>query len=526
MKAFICRALLLAAAVLSSSCGGGAGDPGANLPPPQSARPAQGMALAMAQRAQQPMAAATLTAAQAMDWAEANYPQLFAPAGQPTGQYAPYTYRYYPGTQTYLAVTASEQTPKIYVKSPLLFSNEIHLIGELSAYQCVVLPATCVPPGLPVIGAATPGNASASIAFSAPTTGGGEISRYDATCSQGLSTHVTGTGTVSPITVVNMTNNLQYSCSVTATNPYGTSGPSGAVSVTPSASTGGSGTGTGTGTGTQTGTVTGTTSTAGVACAINASVLNPTVHITSTVSITCDSTLRTINGNGVPDHATGTFPNAGNPTAIGSVNVHYSNTLTPVAGANATSVAHKVGYANNSVPFDPATAESYQNAGVWKIEALNQSYFPFGTDSSNAHVQPDGAYHYHGMPENYITKLGKGTSTMTLVGFALDGFPIYARYGYVTATDSSSGVKKMTSSWRLKTTPSAGRPSTASVPMGTFTQDYEYVAGLGDLDECNGRTGVTPEFPNGIYHYYITEGYPYIQRCVKGTPSYNGTVGN
>jgi hypothetical protein len=130
------------------------------------------------------------------------------------------------------------------------------------------------------------------------------------------------------------------------------------------------------------------------------------------------------------------------------------------------------------------------------------------------------------MPEYYITRLGKGTSTMTLVGFAIDGFPIYARYGYNTATDAKSGVRKMNSSYRMKTTPDSGRPSTGTVPMGTFTQDYEYVAGLGDLDECNGRFGVTPEFPNGIYHYYITDGYPYIQRCVKGTPSYNGTIGN
>ena len=49
------------------------------------------------------------------------------------------------------------------------------------------------------------------------------------------------------------------------------------------------------------------------------------------------------------------------------------------------------------------------------------------------------------------------------------------------------------------------------------TQDYEYVAGSGDLDECNGRVGVTPEFPNGTYHYYITDTFPFIQRCVKGT---------
>ncbi|MFC6755267.1 YHYH protein, partial [Halorubrum tibetense] len=24
------------------------------------------------------------------------------------------------------------------------------------------------------------------------------------------------------------------------------------------------------------------------------------------------------------------------------------------------------------------------------------------------------------------------------------------------------------------------------------------------------------EFPEGIYHYYATDSYPYFQRCVKG----------
>jgi hypothetical protein len=55
--------------------------------------------------------------------------------------------------------------------------------------------------------------------------------------------------------------------------------------------------------------------------------------------------------------------------------------------------------------------------------------------------------------------------------------------------------------------------------MGTFAQDYHYVAGSGDLDECNGRTGVTPEFPAGTYFYLITDGYPYVPRCVKGNPA-------
>jgi hypothetical protein len=151
----------------------------------------------------------------------------------------------------------------------------------------------------------------------------------------------------------------------------------------------------------------------------------------------------------------------------------------------------------------------------WRLEAIGGA-FQFGTDENNAHVQPDGAYHYHGMPEGIITKAAKGTG-MVLVGWAADGFPIYGRYGYVDANNAASGTKILKASYQKKATPDAGRPSVTIFPMGTFTQDYTYVAGSGDLDECNGRTGVTPDFPNGIYHYYITETYPYIQRCAKGT---------
>jgi hypothetical protein len=150
------------------------------------------------------------------------------------------------------------------------------------------------------------------------------------------------------------------------------------------------------------------------------------------------------------------------------------------------------------------------------MEALGQTSFRFGTDSNNAHVQPGGVYHYHGVPEGLVTKLNKGTA-MSLIGWAADGFPIYARYGHTTATDANSATKVLASSYRLKTLPDANRPPTSLYGMGAFTQDYEYVAGLGDLDECNGRNGVTPEFPKGIYHYIATDTFPHLQRCVKGS---------
>ena len=40
--------------------------------------------------------------------------------------------------------------------------------------------------------------------------------------------------------------------------------------------------------------------------------------------------------------------------------------------------------------------------------------------------------------------------------------------------------------------------------MGTYIEDYEYVEGLGDLDQYNGRFCVTPEYPNGVYAYFST----------------------
>jgi hypothetical protein len=120
---------------------------------------------------------------------------------------------------------------------------------------------------------------------------------------------------------------------------------------------------------------------------------------------------------------------------------------------------------------------------------------------------------------------------MTLIGWASDGFPVYARYGYANPEDSQSQLKALTTSYRLKSQADENRPNTLTailggpnatnninkpIPMGAFTQDYEYVEGLGDLDECNGIFGVTPEFPDGIYYYVVTDDFPFFTRCLKG----------
>ncbi len=273
-----------------------------------------------------------------------------------------------------------------------------------------------------------------------------------------------------------------------------------------------------------------TTSTAGVLCKLSINEFNSSASIkkTSTSKWTCSATERLLTANGIPNHAVGTFPNANNPNTIAEVKVSAKFALKPVLTTTATTLGGPRGaiaYALNGVKFDPDTGGTCDDTGSscsaaggtgnWRMEALGQKSFNFGTDSNGAHVQPDGEYHYHGIPEDYLAKLNKG-KTMTLIAWAADGFPIYARYGYTKAANAKSAIKVIKGSYRTKAKADANRPATNLYPMGTFKQDWEYVKGSGDLDECNGRTGVTPEFPKGIYHYYATDTYPFLQRCVKG----------
>lgn len=239
----------------------------------------------------------------------------------------------------------------------------------------------------------------------------------------------------------------------------------------------------------------------------------------SKVTITVTGGERVIAANGLPNHATGRFPNRGNPNAITEKNQRFHVPMNPKASEKPTlaSIAW-FGVALNGVPFEPGTAEFWNEDRNWNYEAQGGT-INLGLDRNNAHVQPNGAYHYHGLPSGLMEKLGGDGSKMLLVGYAADGFPIYTSYGHRVATDAKSPLKKMRSSYRLK---QGERPSEPNGPGGKydgqFTADYEYAKGSGDLDECNGRFGVTPEYPQGIYHYYITEEFPFVSRFWRGTP--------
>lgn len=256
---------------------------------------------------------------------------------------------------------------------------------------------------------------------------------------------------------------------------------------------------------------------------------------------------RHIESNSAPEHLVGRFPNPGNPNAIREQRFAFSVPLEPKVAAEVTWLAtgpgrgrrdrprqggplgppqgpphRQFGVAVNGVPFEPGAGEFYLGEPRlgWSYEPLGGA-IRLGLDANHAHVQPTGKYHYHGLPTGLLAKLGHASDKHSpLVGWAADGFPIYALYGYADSEDAASEIVELKSSYRLRPGDRPGGDDAPDGPHdGAFVQDYEYAAGAGDLDECNGRRCVTPEFTDGTYAYFLTTDWPVVPRGFRGEPA-------
>jgi hypothetical protein len=182
-----------------------------------------------------------------------------------------------------------------------------------------------------------------------------------------------------------------------------------------------------------------------------------------------------------------------------------------------------IGLAVNGVLiYGMRSADSYKSStntntgtgdGKWNCDAWYTEKTTMDT-SGNAHSDATGKYHYHANPKKLYTY--PATAHSPIIGYAIDGYPIYGPYGYSTATNSLSAVKRMVSSYQLRSittrtayangtvTSPAGPNVSTTFPLGMYVEDYQYVSGLGDLDDMNGRYCVTPEYPGGTYAYFMT----------------------
>lgn len=218
------------------------------------------------------------------------------------------------------------------------------------------------------------------------------------------------------------------------------------------------------------------------------SVTVPDVYkkIYGATSITSDGTYITIKTKGLPDHkspyyatnnalyesfsgttfAGATF--AKNPNSISEKNYTFKIPLDPkVASTHQATPLGPIGVSLNGVPF------FNQYAGP--NQPLTNEIVSF--DKYWGHPAPGGVYHYHVEPL-FLTTVKASKSA--LLGFLLDGFPVYGPEEYGTAVDESK------------------------------------------LDIYHGHSHPTTEYPSGIYHYHVTNKDPYINgNGYYGTP---GTI--
>jgi hypothetical protein len=146
------------------------------------------------------------------------------------------------------------------------------------------------------------------------------------------------------------------------------------------------------------------------------------------------------------------------PNKIASFNYTFK---IPKAPKEATS-KHALGTATIGVAVNGVPIFNQYAAGNTPIVVGTGEYTSF--DLYGGHPAPTSDYHYHIEP-NYITA-NEGKDA--LVGFLLDGFPVY----------------------------------------GPLENGETLVSS--DLDAYHGHTHATADYPDGIYHYHITADAPFI----------------
>ena len=219
-----------------------------------------------------------------------------------------------------------------------------------------------------------------------------------------------------------------------------------------------------------------------------------TLSIPSEISIKIIDDSRIIESNGIPNHKVGKFPNSGNPHSIKPQKYYFKISLNPQIAKNITSLENprfNFGIALSGVLFDPLAREYYLGdlKSEWRYEATSGS-IKLGLDTNNAHVQPNGSYHYHALPKDLVNELDLKSEKLNLplIGWAADGFPIYSTIGY----EENKNLVINKSSYKLK---NGKRPSEKYNPGGiydgTFINDFYYQEGYGTLNKCNGRLSFT-----------------------------------
>jgi hypothetical protein len=228
-----------------------------------------------------------------------------------------------------------------------------------------------------------------------------------------------------------------------------------------------------------------------------------------------DTTYTYVSCTCIPGYSIGPWMN--NPNTPSNQNFVFKIPHHPMQQTGTKTIVglgHTGVWTNGVSIFNVSDAMSYNNQGYWNRNAY---YWEGpGFDNCLGHPQQQGEYHHHVSP-TCLYNQADSTHHSPIIGYAFDGFPVYGAYAY-TDTNGTGPIKRMKSSFQLRnitvrdTLPNGTALSSAdygpaissSYPLGCFIEDYIYVSGSGDLDSSNGRFCKTPEYPNGIYCYFVT----------------------
>jgi arylsulfatase A len=234
--------------------------------------------------------------------------------------------------------------------------------------------------------------------------------------------------------------------------------------------------------------------------------------------------------NNIPAHQYGPF---GGMNTIAGQDFEYSMCLYPELTTIATEIIEDpssqgcgggtiFGVSDQGINYSPFARLYWVNPNTqeenldWHVEAD----FTLNMDLNGGHVNNVSRYHYHNIPTDYFNNDLNidGSTHSPLLGYAADGFPIYYKYLYSDPNDVNSNVSSFNSSFQLKSGSRPGDGITApnGIYDGNYVEDYDYNNSISELDECGGRFGVTPDYPDGTYYYVLTDNWPYIPRCMKG----------
>ena len=222
-------------------------------------------------------------------------------------------------------------------------------------------------------------------------------------------------------------------------------------------------------------------------------------------------------------------------TPSSATQYNYKIPRTPVVTSNKTARGSGViGVLTNGVAIkSPRDAEALASGSpYYRNEAYIRRYKLDGNKGTSVTTETTpvttGLYFHYQAPSEYMSAENTAKHS-PIIGWALDGHPIYGPYAY-TNTNGTGAIIAMTSSYVVKSGTRTGIGTPGGSYDGTYTHDYQYSGGAGTLDEYNGRFSVTPEYPNGVYAYFATPtAYPYFvgehfYGTVGGTHIYDGTT--